>query len=112
MLEVTFAELAYQFSAEFLRTHSPSAEVTGHGSDQPAAVHGKMHVRIDRIQPVGNYGIQVYFDDGHHSGIFSWQYFADLGEKQEKYWQHYLERLKQQRQHRDPEIRVMTIHPL
>lgn len=108
-LEVTFAEQRYQFSAEFLRVHSPSAEVKGHGPGQEVLQHGKQFVGISSIEANGRYAIRILFDDGHDSGIYSWSYLAELGEKQEPMWQEYLERLDQQNLSRDPDTQVVKI---
>jgi DUF971 family protein len=73
---------------------SPSAEVRGHGVGQEKLVLNKHDVNIKAIEPVGHYGIKPIFDDGHNSGIFSWQTLYELGVQQEKNWQAYLERVK------------------
>lgn len=70
------------FSAEFLRVHSPSAEVQGHGSEPMKLVLNKQAVGIKTITPVGHYALRLEFDDGHNSGLFSWQYFAKLQAEQ------------------------------
>jgi DUF971 family protein len=70
----------YPFSAEYLRVESPSAEVQGHGgASKPPPVTGKANVKIARLEPVGNYAVRIVFDDGHDSGLFSWEYLARLG---------------------------------
>ena len=81
-------------SAEFLRVHSPSAEVRGHGKGQQVLQTGKRDVRINSIEPVGNYGIKPVFDDGHASGIFSWEYLLELAQNQQSLWQQYLAKLQ------------------
>lgn len=80
-------------SFEFLRVYSPSAEVQGHGPGQETLQTGKRHVEIDAIEPVGNYGVQPYFSDGHQSGVFDWEYLHWLGSNQDALWQDYLMRL-------------------
>ena len=95
LLEVSFSDgKTFQFSCEFLRVHSPSAEVRGHGPGQETLQTGKKNVDITNIEPVGNYAIKPRFDDGHDSGIFSWDTLYELGVNQEKYWQDYLARLE------------------
>jgi len=69
----------HQFSAEFLRVVSPSAEVQGHSPAQRQTVPGKIDVGIRSIDPVGNYAVRLNFDDGHHTGLFSWTYLAEIG---------------------------------
>ncbi|NCC21258.1 MAG: DUF971 domain-containing protein [Alphaproteobacteria bacterium] len=66
-------------SAERLRVESPSAEVHGHGPGQKVDVTGKENVKILRIEPMGNYAVKLYFDDGHDTGIYTWRYLHALG---------------------------------
>jgi len=84
---------AFEFPAEFLRVHSPSAEVQGHSPDERKTVAGKRHVRILEVQPIGNYAVRLVFDDMHSTGIFSWDYFARLGRDQGRMWRAYLDEL-------------------
>ena len=65
-------------TAETLRTQSPSAEVQGHGGMRPPPVTGKKDVKISRLEPVGNYAVRIVFDDGHDSGLYSWDYLRKL----------------------------------
>jgi DUF971 family protein len=82
----------YKLSAEYLRTHSPSAEVKGHGPGQEVIVLGKNNVRIKDIEPVGNYAVRLLFDDGHSTGLYSWDYLLKLGREKSLLWSRYLER--------------------
>ncbi len=82
------------FSFEFLRVHSPSAEVKGHGPNDAVLQLDKENVTIKQIEPVGNYAIKIIFDDGHDTGLYSWDYLYDLGSNVDMYWQDYLQRLK------------------
>ncbi len=84
----------FEFSYEFLRVHSPSAEVQGHGPGQGVLQLAKEDVVINTIEPVGNYAIQPAFDDGHDTGIYSWATLYDLGKNRDKYWQEYLQKLE------------------
>lgn len=94
-LVVSFADGAvFRFPAEFLRVTSPSAEVRGHGGEQPP-VAGKRDVAIAGLDPVGNYALRIVFDDRHDSGIFSWEFLYDSGRDQERLWQDYLAKLAQ-----------------
>ena len=88
------ANESYQFSAEFLRVYSPSAEVKGHGAEPRKVVKNKQNVQIMKIEPVGNYAIKIAFDDLHDTGIYSWQYFHELGTDQQKLWDEYQTQLK------------------
>jgi DUF971 family protein len=95
MLEITYADgKTFSLPCEFLRVHSPSAEVRGHGPGQEVLQTGKQDVAITRIEPVGTYAVQLFFSDGHDTGIFSWDLLYDYGVRQREMWQHYLNRLK------------------
>ncbi len=83
----------YEFSFEYLRVHSPSAEVVGHGPGQETLQTGKENVEITRIDPVGHYAVRLVFDDGHDSGLYSWDYLHELGRNMEANWRRYLDRL-------------------
>ncbi len=82
-----------QLTAEFLRVHSPSAEVRGHGPDQQVLQIGKENVGIDRIEPVGNYAVRLYFDDGHNTGLYSWEELRRFCLHSAELWADYLSRL-------------------
>ena len=75
--------------------YSPSAEVKGHGPGQQVLQIGKEDVNIAEIEPIGHYAIKLKFDDGHDTGIYSWEYLYDLGKNYERYWQDYSQALKQ-----------------
>lgn len=95
VLEVSFdTDETFRLPCEYLRAHSPSAEVQGHGPGQRVLQHGKRDVNIAEISPVGNYGVLLKFDDGHNTGIFSWDVLYDLGTNQAKNWQAYLDALE------------------
>jgi len=83
----------FELSCEFLRIYSQSAEVTGHAPGQEVLQVGKENVNIDDISPVGNYAVKLHFDDGHDTGIYTWQRLYDLGKNQNDYWTDYLRRL-------------------
>ena len=94
ILEISFEDgETFRLSYEFLRVHSPSAEVQGHGPGQGVLQLAKENVNITKIEPVGSYAIQPSFDDGHDTGIYSWETLYDLGKNQERYWQEYLDKL-------------------
>jgi DUF971 family protein len=94
VLEVEFdSGEVFRLSCEYLRVHSPSAEVQGHGPGQRVLQHGKRNVNIDAIEPVGQYGVLLRFDDGHDTGIYSWDVLYDLSRHQHEYWQAYLDAL-------------------
>ena len=91
LLEVTFDDgTRFQLPAEYLRVESPSAEVQGHGPGQKTLVHGRAHVGIIGLEPIGNYAVRIKFDDLHDTGIYSWSYLYQLGVEHEKRWRDYL----------------------
>lgn len=92
----------FEMSAEFLRVNSPSAEVRGHSEDTAVLQVGKQDVQIERIVPVGNYAVQLYFDDNHDTGIFSWDWLYYLGTNKNQLWAEYLEKLEKAGAKRSP----------
>lgn len=92
---------SFVLPAEYLRVESPSAEVQGHGPGQRQVVSGKREVGIDAIEPVGNYAVRLLFDDGHHTGIYSWEYLYTLGSEQPERWRAYSAALEQKGLSRD-----------
>ncbi|RKZ35901.1 MAG: 1-(5-phosphoribosyl)-5-((5-phosphoribosylamino)methylideneamino)imidazole-4-carboxamide isomerase [Gammaproteobacteria bacterium] len=86
----------FKLTAEFLRVHSPSADVRGHSLEQAKLEVGKENVNIVEIVPVGNYAIGIHFDDGHDTGIYSWEELFHMGVYKDKLWKEYLEALEQQ----------------
>jgi len=103
VLEVTFSNgRTHRLSCEFLRVYSPSAEVRGHGPGQETLQVGKRDVTIASLEPVGHYAVRPTFSDGHESGIYSWDYLYDLGERHDELWRRYLERLAAAGASRDP----------
>jgi len=102
MLEVSFDNgQSFRLPFELLRVYSPSAEVQGHGPGQEVLHTGKRHVGILSLEPVGNYGVQPSFSDGHNSGIYSWDYLHFLGVNQDHLWLQYEQRLQQAGTQRD-----------
>jgi len=102
-LTVAFADGAsFDLPAEYMRVYSPSAEVRGHGADTRKIVAGRRHVGIMKIEPVGNYAVQIHFDDLHDTGLYSWAYLRELGEKQAEWWAQYLDDLAERGLSRDP----------
>ncbi len=109
ILELVFGEDVLKLSAEYLRVYSPSAEVKGHGPGEEVLQTGKMHVGIDHIESAGNYAIKILFDDGHDSGIYSWDYLFQLGSQFDQHWEDYLHRLNAAGQSRDPNTSVVKL---
>ena len=102
VLEITFADgKTFNLPCEFLRVHSPSAEVRGHGPGQEVLQVGKKDVAISQIEPVGTYAVQLFFSDGHDTGIYSWDLLYDYGLHQQEMWAHYLQRIEEAGASRD-----------
>jgi DUF971 family protein len=99
----------FDLSCEYLRVFSPSAEVRGHGPGQEVLQHGKENVGIDQIEPQGSYAVRLYFDDGHNTGIYSWETLYELGQNYDEFWQAYLNRLSQAGRHRRPTNSGITV---
>jgi len=96
VLEIAFADGAtFRLPCEFLRVYSPSAEVRGHGPGQEVLQTGKKDVEISRIDPVGQYAVQLQFSDGHNTGIYSWDLLYDYGVRQDEMWRTYLKRMEE-----------------
>ena len=94
LLEIAFDDGAcFQLPYEFLRVYSPSAEVRGHGPGQETLQVGKKNVGVLEVLPVGSYAMKIVYDDGHDSGLYTWEYLHELGQHQADLWQNYLERL-------------------
>ena len=109
-LEVTFrGEAPVRLSAELLRVFSPSAEVQGHGPGQEVLQTGKAEVGIAAIEPVGHYAVQISFDDGHSSGLYTWTYLAQLASERQILWQRYLEKLDDAGASRDPSTDIVRV---
>ena len=103
ILEVEFDNgVHFSYPAELLRVESPSAEVQGHGPSQKQIVAGRAAVGILELEPVGNYAIRIKFDDLHDTGIFSWRYLYELGEKKDELWAKYLAALAERGLSREP----------
>jgi DUF971 family protein len=95
LLEIKFDNnTECMLSCEFLRVHSPSAEVRGHGAGQETLQIGKENVNITAIEPIGNYAVKLVFSDGHDTGLFSWDYLYYLGQNYEAMWQDYIAKLE------------------
>jgi DUF971 family protein len=103
LLQISFSDgKVFRFPCEFLRVFSPSAEVRGHSPGQEVLQTGKKEVNINRIEPVGNYAIQLNFSDGHNTGLYSWDLLYDYGMRQDEMWQRYLDRMEKAGASRDP----------
>ena len=96
-------------SAEYLRVYSPSAEVRGHHPSDHVLQYGKKNVRIINVKKVGLYAIQLVFDDGHDSGIYSWDYIFSLKKNYEAYWKNYLVLLAKESQSRLPDTQILEL---
>lgn len=93
-LEVSFADgRIFELPCEYLRVYSPSAEVRGHDPSQAVLQVGKQDVNITAIEPMGNYAVKLVFDDGHDTGLYTWEYLYELGESHDRLWETYLKAL-------------------
>ena len=97
----------FNLPAEFLLVHSPSAEVQGHG--QPILQFGKLGVGLSKVEAAGQYALKLTFDDGHDSGLFTWDYLYQLSLRQEQLWTDYLEQLRAAGKSRDPAESVVKL---
>lgn len=101
------ADEHYNLPAEFLRVHSPSAEVQGHG--KPILQTGKLNVGLSKVEPAGNYALKLTFDDGHDSGLFTWEYLEQLALRQTELWDEYMAALAAAGKSRDPNETVVRL---
>jgi DUF971 family protein len=102
-LTISFEDgTSFVFPSEYLRVESPSAEVQGHNPNERITVAGKRNVGIMEVNPVGNYAVRLVFDDMHSTGIYSWDYFHQLGRERDTRWARYLDELEAKKLSRDP----------
>lgn len=112
VLEVRYADgTLYALPAEYLRVFSPSAEVRGHGLEEPVLVPGKREVSIREIKPVGRYAVRLVFDDGHDTGLYSWDVLSALGSGQQANWSRYLARLAEHAMSRERDVVKLSALP-
>jgi len=103
LVEISFDDGSkFSLPAEYLRVESPSAEVQGHGAGQKTLVHGRTHVGIIGLEPIGNYAVRIKFDDLHDTGIYSWSYLYELGVEHKKRWREYFDALAANGLSREP----------
>ena len=109
-LEVSFSGNTYLLPYEYLRVFSPSAEVRGHGNQELTLVGGKKEVQVTDIEPVGQYAIKLSFNDGHDSGLYTWQTLYELGRDYADNWRTYIKRLEQEGLSRsaDPDVGIYS----
>jgi len=109
-LEVCFSGNTYLLPYEYLRVFSPSAEVRGHGNQELTLVGGKKDIQVTHVEPVGQYAIKLSFDDGHDSGLYTWQTLYELGRDYSENWRTYISRLEQANLSRskDPSIEIYS----
>jgi DUF971 family protein len=101
-LEIAFEDGSrYKLPFEFLRVYSPSAEVRGHGPGQETLQVGKRNVLLTEVEPAGSYAIKLIFDDGHDSGLYTWEYLYELGKYHDAMWQEYLNKMEEAGASRD-----------
>lgn len=94
-LEIAFDDGArFTMPFEYLRVQTPSAEARGHGPGQETLQTGKRNVNLLNVEPVGTYALKLIYDDGHDSGLYTWEYLYELGKDQDAIWNKYLEKLE------------------
>ena len=112
VLQLSYADgTQWSLPCEYLRVFSPSAEVRGHGLEEPLLVPGKAEVNIREIHPVGRYAVRLVFDDGHDTGLYTWELFWALGQEQVKNWQRYLARLAEHGMSRERDLVKLSALP-
>lgn len=110
ILSLTYGpDESYDLPAEFLRVHSPSAEVQGHG--KPILQYGKLAVALTGVEPAGQYALKLIFDDGHDSGLYTWEYLYELATRRDSLWDEYLAALHSAGRSRDPVESVVKFVP-
>ncbi|MEO5334261.1 MAG: DUF971 domain-containing protein [Magnetococcus sp. YQC-5] len=100
----------FRYSMEYLRVKCPCAKCAGHTPEEAQLVDGKQDVTITSITPVGHYAVKLAFNDGHDSGLYSWETLFELGIDQAAIWNAYLEELKAAGKRR--KANVIPIQPL
>ena len=109
-LELSFTDSRiYSFSYEFLRVHSPSAEVRGHSPSQAVLQLDKVSVGVKEVELVGAYALKITFDDGHNTGLYTWDYFRELHDNKVQYWNNYLQKLIEMGHDRDLWLRNASL---
>ena len=78
---------SHQLPAVLLRSFSPSAETGGRHASATKLRAIPQAVRILRVAPVGNYAIQLHFDDGHDTGLYTFSYLYELATNIDAYMQ-------------------------
>src|SRR5690554_1637098 len=101
VLVLTYEDAEFELSYEFLRVHSPSAEVRGHGGGEGILQFGKKDVGLLAVEPAGNYALKLTFDDGHDTGLYDWNYLRRLCENQTSMWAEYKARLEREGKSRE-----------
>ena len=103
-LEITFDDgSVFMLPSEYLRVYTQSAEAIGHAPGQEILQVGKQAVNIVNAEPVGSYAVKLFFDDGHDTGIFTWEYLHELGRYRDAMWHDYLDKLEKAGESRDPQ---------
>jgi DUF971 family protein len=111
-LEVGYADgTRNRLPCEYLRVYSPSAEVRGHGGGEPLLLGGKRLVNVAAVEPVGRYAVRLRFDDGHDTGLYSWDVLWELAQHRERLWARYLQRLAEHGMTRDSDVTKLSALP-
>ncbi|WP_051940968.1 gamma-butyrobetaine hydroxylase-like domain-containing protein [Stenoxybacter acetivorans] len=94
VLRLSYGARVYSLTAEYLRVHVPSTEISGQGAAQEVLLADKRDVVMKEVHPTGNYALEINFSDGYNSGLYDWEYLYRLSVLQEILWKDYLDRLK------------------
>ena len=112
VLEVAWPDgTRHALPCEYLRVFSPSADVRGHTGGEPTLVPGKRNVAIEKVDPVGSYAVRLVFDDGHSTGLYSWDVLEDLAANHDANWARYLARMAEHGLSRDSEVTKLSALP-
>ncbi|KAL4433838.1 hypothetical protein ABPG75_000279 [Micractinium tetrahymenae] len=96
----------FSLPAEYLRVESPAAGNLDarDACGRPKVVHGRRHVSIMDVEPIGSYAVRLTFDDLHSQGIFTWPLLHELGSHKLPRMRRYLRLLKDRGLSRDPPV--------
>jgi DUF971 family protein len=65
-----------EYSAEYLRGYCPCALCQGHGAE--IKFISVPDAQVQEIRAIGNYAIEFHWQDGHSTGIYSYDYLRGL----------------------------------
>lgn len=79
-------DVTCQYPLSELREACPCVECRGghenmgreHDPDNLLTLKPARSYKVDSLEMVGNYALQPIWDDGHHTGIYTWDYLRRL----------------------------------